>query len=98
MTHAAKRFETELGMIPTDFAYPRGLWSERVRQVVSAYCETATIVGGEVATVTNTSRYAVPRIPIRRSDGWRWFEPRIIGKLAGEEKVIRLVKKVMSRA
>lgn len=98
MTHAAKRFETELGMIPTDFAYPRGLWSERVRQVVSAYCETATIVGGEVATVTNTSRYAVPRIPIRRSDGWRWFEPRIIGKLAGEEKVIRLVKKVMNRA
>lgn len=95
MTQAASRFEAELGWVPADFAYPRGLWNERVQHVIAAYCETAAIVGGEIAQVASTARYAVPRVPIRRSDGWRWFEPRIKGDLAGEEKVIRLAKRVL---
>src|SRR5690606_12231625 len=94
MLDAAERFKTELGFIPTDFAYPRGLWNLRVQKIVSAYCGTAAIVGGEVATPENTARYAIPRVPIRRSDGERWFESRIQGKLIGEERIIKFIKQI----
>ena len=96
MLDAADRFKTELGFVPADFAYPRGLWDSRVQKVVSAYCRTAAVVEWEVATPENTARYAIPRVPIRRSDGERWFESRIKGKLIGEEKIIKFIKQIGS--
>lgn len=95
MKVAERRFEAELSFIPQHFSYPRGLWSQRVRNAVMPYCTSAVTTEGEVATSEIADRYAMPRIPIRRSDGWRWFEDRVSGRLIGEERMVRFAKRLL---
>jgi len=98
MRAAAKRFHTELGFVPQHFAYPRGIWDVRVRDAVSPYCASAVTTEGEVATPENADRYALTRVPIRRSDGWRWFEDRVSGRLIGEERLVGFAKRLLGRS
>lgn len=98
MKAAAARFQTELGFVPEHFAYPRGIWDPRVRDAVAPYCASAVTTGGEVATIENAQRYALTRVPIRRSDGWRWFEDRVNGRLIGEERMVGFAKRLLGRS
>lgn len=93
MRHAAERFHQELGFVPEHFAYPRGRWNSRVIEAIQPHCKTATIVGGALATAKNTRPYTVPRVPVRRSDGWKWFMQRAQGRLVLEDQLIGMVKK-----
>lgn len=93
MRRAAERFEEELGFVPKHFAYPKGRWNKRVEDAVRPYCDSAAIVGGRIAVNMKTPQYAIPRVPIRRSEGWYWFPDRANGRLEAEERVVQLVKK-----
>lgn len=97
ITLSSDRLSAELGFSPVHFAYPMGFYDARVQRVAQDHCQTATIIGGDLATPANTSRYEVPRVPIRRSDGWFWFKQRISGQLLGEEKFIMFVKQLLGK-
>lgn len=97
MRIAAERFQKELGFVPEHFAYPRGIWDARVRDAIAPHCASACTTNGQIATPRNSTRYAIPRVPIRRSDGMRWFEDRVQGRLNGEEQVVRMAKRALGR-
>jgi peptidoglycan/xylan/chitin deacetylase (PgdA/CDA1 family) len=97
MRIAAGRFDKELGFVPVHFAYPRGIWDDRVRGACAPYCVSACTTNGNIATPRNSTRYAIPRVPIRRSDGMRWFEDRVQGRLSAEEQLIRMAKRALGR-
>lgn len=97
MQRSAERFKKELGFVPKHFAYPRGKWNAHVAKVIQPFCQTATIVGQGLATVQNTERYAVPRIPVMRSDGWKWFTQRAQGYLYSEERAAGAVNHMKRR-
>jgi len=82
-----ERFRTELGLRPAHFSYPLGLYTPEVMAQVAQYYETAVIGGGQLATSRNWNRYGIPRVPIRRSDGWWFFQAKLRGWLQGEEAV-----------
>lgn len=92
METAASRFTAELGFAPKHFAYPRGRWNARAEHGVRPYCATAAIVGGVLARPENVGRYTVPRVPVRRGDGWNFFRARATGALVGEERLIAFAK------
>lgn len=93
LERAAERFQQELGFVPEHFAYPRGRWDSRVVDVIQPFCATATIVGGALASGKNFQPYLIPRVPVRRSDGWKWFAQRAQGRLAVEDQLIGWIKK-----
>jgi len=97
MSIASDRFRSELGFVPKHFAYPRGIWDARVLKAISPLCESACTTSGHIATSSNAPRYAIPRVPVRRSDGWMWFVERIYGRLNGEERIVRLAKRALGR-
>jgi peptidoglycan/xylan/chitin deacetylase (PgdA/CDA1 family) len=80
-------FRKRLGQVPEHFAYPRGLWDEEVERQVKGMYRSAVIGGGEKAVASEFDRYRIPRIPIRRSDGWFFFQAKVRGWLAAEERV-----------
>ena len=80
-------FERRLGMRPRHFAYPRAEWDATVRDMAARYYDTAAAGGGQRATAHGFDRYSIPRIPIRRSDGWLFFRAKLAGWLGGEEPV-----------
>jgi hypothetical protein len=53
--------------------------------MVARYYETAVVGGGEEATSVAFQPYRIPRLPIRRSDGWRYFQAKVEGQMANEE-------------
>lgn len=95
---SSRRLYEELGFVPSHFAYPRGIWDQRVVNVVAQYYESATIIEGRLATSHNMKLHQVYRVPVRRSDGWRWFRARAKGKLFGEERIIRMVKQILGKS
>lgn len=80
-------FERRLGLRPRHFAYPRAEWDAATREVAVRYYETAAAGGGYRATAHGFDAYAIPRLPIRRSDGWLFFRAKLAGWLDGEERV-----------
>lgn len=80
-------FERRLGFRPRHFAYPRALTSAAVRTLVSRYYSSAVVGGGRPVTGATFDRYCIPRIPIRRSDGWRFFKAKMRGWLGDEEAI-----------
>ncbi len=80
-------FDRRLGLRPRHFAYPRAVWDASVRDLAARYYATAAAGGGRCAMPRAFDRYAIPRIPIRRSDGWLFFRAKLAGWLAGEERV-----------
>ncbi len=97
MLDSAERFREELECVPTEFAYPRGAWSPQVADQIAEFCETATIVGGALASTDNTRRYAVPRIPVRRSDGMKWFVQRVRGQMYLEEQITNAARRLLGK-
>ncbi len=76
-----------LGTEPRHFAYPRALWTPALEQLVARYYRSAVIGGGQKAVPGGFNPYRIPRLPIRRSDGWPFFKAKLNGRLAGEEAI-----------
>lgn len=90
-----RRFEEMLGIRPRHFAYPRAVWQEEVVAQVARYYDTAVI--GGVGDSAGWDRYRIARLPIRRSDGRRFFEPKLRGLLAAEEHLYRVMHDLAGR-
>lgn len=78
-------FQQRLGIKPQHFCYPRAIWNPTVEKMVARYYESAVIGGGERATIEHFHPYRIPRLPIRRSDGWHYFQAKVEGQMANEE-------------
>ena len=85
-------FKERLGYSVKHFAYPKAIWNKRVEQIVRRYFETAVIGGGRKATVDGHQSYRIPRVPIRRSDGWIFFLAKTKGLIRAEEEVYSRLK------
>lgn len=79
------------------FAYPRGVWNERVERVLEGRYETIAHVGGGGLQLGSFNAQRLPRIPVLRSDGVRWFRARLAGRLALEEQLVSWVKRFRLR-
>ena len=80
-------FKRRLGFVPRHFAYPFALEDKTSDSVVRRYYETAVIGGGVKASPGCHDSHRIPRVPVRRSDGWLFFLAKMLGRLAAEEKV-----------
>jgi hypothetical protein len=78
-------FHERLGIKVQHFAYPKALWNQKVEALVKQHYATAAICGEQKATPRHFNPHRIPRIPIRRSDGWLFFLAKIRGWLEGEE-------------
>lgn len=92
-----ERFQRELGITPVHFCYPQARWNEAVERQVQTHYQTAVIGEGHWATTTNFVPHRIPRIPIRRSDGWRFFQAKVEGRMANEEAFYAGVRKLVFR-
>lgn len=80
-------FQKYLGMMPTHFAYPKAIWNADVEHLVAQHYRTAAVAGGHSATQKTFNPYRIPRLPIRRSDGWLFFLAKVRGWLDTEERL-----------
>lgn len=78
-------FRSCLGLDAQHFAYPKALWNETIEPLVAKYYLSAVICNEKKALSASFHPYRIPRIPIRRSDGWFFFLAKIHGWLEGEE-------------
>jgi peptidoglycan/xylan/chitin deacetylase (PgdA/CDA1 family) len=78
-------FERRLGLRPLHFAYPRAEADAEVRLLVALHYASAVAGGGRRAQPEEFDRHNIPRIPIRRSDGWQFFRAKLRGWLDDEE-------------
>lgn len=85
LTKPVLLFQQRLGIIPKHFCYPRARWRPALEARVGHYYETAVVGGGGTATTATFHPYRIPRLPIRRSDGWRYFQAKVEGRMANEE-------------
>lgn len=81
-----------LGVPVRHFAYPRGVWDERVERLLAWRYKTIAHVGGGALLPAAFEPQRLPRVPVQRSDGMRWFRARLAGRLGLEEQLIRWVK------
>ena len=86
-----------LGQPMRHFAYPRGAWDERVEQLVKGRYETAALAGGGIISANAFSPYRITRVPVLRSDGLRWFNARINGRLIHEVRLVKLAKNYIGK-
>jgi peptidoglycan/xylan/chitin deacetylase (PgdA/CDA1 family) len=87
-------FRERLGFEPVHFAYPRAVRGAAADRVVRARYATAVVGGGRRATPSGIDTHAIPRVPVRRSDGWVYFREKIAGRLAGEERLYATLRRI----
>ncbi|MFC1976426.1 polysaccharide deacetylase family protein [Chloroflexota bacterium] len=78
-------FRKRLGINVQHFAYPKALWNQKVEALVTQHYASAVICNESKATPSHFNPHRIPRIPIRRSDGWLFFLAKTQGWLKGEE-------------
>lgn len=87
-------FRQRLGLRPVHFAYPKAIWNREVEATVACYYATAVVGGGAAAVPAGFHAYRIPRVPVRRSDGWWFFRAKLNGWLAGEEPIVDRLRRV----
>jgi peptidoglycan/xylan/chitin deacetylase (PgdA/CDA1 family) len=92
LTRCDDLLKERLGVLPQHFAYPRGAWDRRVELVIRRRYRSAALVGGGAISLSGLDPFRLSRIPVLRSDGMRWFESRIKGRLQYEEEMVRAIK------
>ena len=86
-----------LGIRVLHFAYPRGIWDQRVERLVKQRYRTIAVVGGGAVRQVDFDPHRISRVPVLRSDDMRWFHARIKGQLIYEEKAVRGLKQLMGQ-
>jgi peptidoglycan/xylan/chitin deacetylase (PgdA/CDA1 family) len=90
-------FEERLGIRPQHFCYPRAMWRPDIEKLVARHYQSAVVGGGERAKTAGFHRYRIPRLPIRRSDGWRFFQAKVDGRMANEEELYSWMRRFLRR-
>lgn len=78
-------FQQRVGLTPHHFCYPRARWRPALEAMLARYYRSAVIGGGQQATTAGFHPYRIPRLPIRRSDGWPYFRAKVEGRMGNEE-------------
>jgi peptidoglycan/xylan/chitin deacetylase (PgdA/CDA1 family) len=86
-----------LGLTTAHFAYPKARWDHPVESLVKEYYRSAAICEETMARPEQADPYRIPRIPIRRSDGWFFFLAKIRSRLAGEEAMYDRLRHLSGR-
>jgi peptidoglycan/xylan/chitin deacetylase (PgdA/CDA1 family) len=86
-----------LGVEVQHFAYPKALWNQEVEALVAKFYSSAVVCDEKKATPYHFNPYRIPRIPIRRSDGWFFFLAKTQGWLAGEEAMYDTLRQLKAR-
>lgn len=81
--------ESETGVRPRHFAYPKGYWSDTAEPVLRATYQSAVLGAGEPFT-SETDPYRICRVPVQLSDGSWLFRRKL-------DKGMRLEEKMRSR-
>ena len=97
LVRSMELFRSRLGVSPKHFAYPRAEMNERVDEVVRQHYESAVVGGGYRATSLAFDRYRIPRIPIRRSDGFTFFKAKLNGWMQYEEPLYQAAHTILRR-
>jgi peptidoglycan/xylan/chitin deacetylase (PgdA/CDA1 family) len=97
LTKPLALFRQRLGMTPLHFCYPRAIWSPDVESHVMRHYQSAVVGGGQWALPTDFNPYRIPRLPIRRSDGWDYFQAKVEGRMANEEELYARLHRVLGR-
>lgn len=79
------------GVVPEHFAYPWGYWSAHADAIVRARYRSA-VLGGSPESSRPLDPHRIPRFPVQRSDGARFFEGRLEGGFLLEERVRRRIR------
>lgn len=79
---------SHLGKPIRHFAYPRGVWNSRIERLLAGRYESIALVGGGSLMSASFNSQRLPRVPVLRSDGMRWFKARLAGRLIIEEQII----------
>jgi peptidoglycan/xylan/chitin deacetylase (PgdA/CDA1 family) len=90
-------FQQRLGMTPQHFCYPRAVWNPGIERLVARKYKSAVVGGGQWATPSTFHPYRIPRLPIRRSDGWTYFRAKVEGRMANEEKLYAWMRQALGR-
>lgn len=90
-------FDERLGFVPETFAYPKGRWSSGADQIVREHYSSAVLGGGARARADGFSPYKVPRVPVRRSDGWFFFKLKMRGFMEPEERLYEALRGLSGR-
>lgn len=80
-----------VGVSPRHFAYPWGYWSRVAEPMVSERYQTAALAS-VMSINRDTDPLRLPRIPIQKSDGFRFFVSKLQSGMRAEERVRRLIK------
>ena len=80
------------GMVARHFAYPLAVWDTRTEDLVKRYYASAAIGTGQIAYPGQVDPYRIPRISIRRSDSWRFFQAKVHGLMEREEVIYSRLK------
>ncbi len=97
LAYPLELFEQRLGFRPVHFAYPKAIADPAVSAIVRNYYQSAAGAGGRFAISAGFDRYAIPRVPIRRSDGWTFFRAKLKGWMTGEERVYDALRALNKR-
>jgi peptidoglycan/xylan/chitin deacetylase (PgdA/CDA1 family) len=90
-------FHKRLGINVQHFAYPKALWNQKVEALVTQHYASAVICNESKATPSHFNPYRIPRIPVRRSDGWLFFLAKTRGWLEGEEALYKKLHQLRGR-
>jgi peptidoglycan/xylan/chitin deacetylase (PgdA/CDA1 family) len=88
-------FAARLGLEVDHFNYPRSRWNEETEALVANYYRSAVIGDGRPATSSTFNPLRIPRISVRRSDGWFFFQAKMHGWLLGEELIYNRVRRLL---
>jgi peptidoglycan/xylan/chitin deacetylase (PgdA/CDA1 family) len=88
-------FRQRLGLDVPHFAYPKAAWDQRTEAAVRCFYRSAVVSGGQRAHPNRFDAYRIPRLPIRRSDGWLFFQAKLAGRLDGEEALYTRLRQMV---
>jgi peptidoglycan/xylan/chitin deacetylase (PgdA/CDA1 family) len=90
-------FQQRLGITPQHFCYPRAVWRADIENLVARYYQSAVVGGGKRASAAEFHPYRIPRLPIRRSDGWKFFRAKVDGRMANEEELYARMRHILRK-
>lgn len=92
LTYPLQLFKDKLGIHVQHFAYPEAVWSVEVDELVRKHYRSAVVGGGRTAQPCQFDPFRIPRIPVRRSDGWWFFRAKAQGWLENEEVIFEQLR------
>lgn len=79
-------FSDNFSIRPSHFAYPRGIWSFRAERLLSKRYDSVSLASGGFLKA-NASKYRLPRIAVKKSDGFLGFVNKLRSNFIVSEQI-----------